>query len=152
MLTKTFLLTARAGLIALTVTMAALSGCMVSDSGGGRGYRRGPAVQVQTAVVYQDDYDYYPGYETYYSRTRHEFVYRDGNSWVRRPAPQGVRADVVLAAPSVRVDFHDSPAQHHSSVVKSYPRNWKQPAKAPAPKDPRKDDRKDDRKPGQNRD
>ncbi len=147
MTTKIFLVTAKTGLVTMTVLMAALTGC-VYDGPNQRGeYRGRPTVQVQAAVVFQDDYDYYPAYETYYSRNRHEYVYRDGNNWVRSPQPRGIQANVLLAAPSVRVDFHDSPAQHHSSVVKSYPKNWKQPAKAHADKN----ERKDDKKPSENR-
>jgi len=142
-MTKKFSLTAdKAGLIICTVLLAALTGCMTEGSGQRSGYRDRPAVQVQATAVFQDDYDYYPGYETYYSRNRHEYVYRDGNAWVRRPEPRGVTADVLLAAPSVRLDFHDSPEQHHSSVVKSYPKDWKQPAKAHDDKNDRRDDKK----------
>jgi hypothetical protein len=41
----------------------------------------------------------------------------------------------------VRVDFHDAPEQHHSSVVKTYPRTWTPPGKAHDDKDDRKDDK-----------
>jgi hypothetical protein len=155
-MTKKKLLTAdKAFLIAGTLFLAALTGCAVE----GRG--RGGMAQVQTTAAYQDDYDYYPGYETYYSRNRHEYVYRDGNAWVRRPAPQGVTTEVILASPSIRVDFHDSPEQHHSNVVKSYPKTWKNPNVKPEPKrtdvkddhrdekkNDAKDDHRDDRKDG----
>ena len=77
-----------------------------------------------TVVVYQDDYDYYPGYEVYYSRNRREYVYRDGRNWVRSPRPRGVSLEVLMASPSVRVDFRDSPERHHERIVRSYPRNW----------------------------
>jgi hypothetical protein len=104
------------------------------------------AVQAQATVVIQDDYDYYPAYETYYSRNRHEFVYREGNTWVRRPEPRGVAVSVLLAAPSVRLDFHDAPEQHHNSVVRSYPKNWAPPGKSRDAKDDRKPEKKDDNK------
>lgn len=106
-------------------------------------------------VIIEDDYDYYPGYEVYYSRNRREYVYRDGNSWVRRSQPSGVSINVLLAAPSVRVDFRDSPERHHDSVVRSYPRNWSRPdAKVVVRQEPRQDnrqvnkqdDRRDDKK------
>jgi len=84
-----------------------------------------PSVYVQSDVMIQDDYVYYPGYEVYYSSNRHSYVYRDGRNWVTRSAPPRVAIDVLLASPSVRVDFHDSPAQHHANVVKSYPKNWR---------------------------
>ena len=74
---------------------------------------------------YHDDYDYYPAPEVYYSRNRQEYVYRDGSSWVRRPAPSGITVSALFATPSVRMEFQDQPEQHHSTVVKSYPKNWK---------------------------
>jgi len=77
-----------------------------------------------------DDYVYYPGYEVYYSSNRHNYVYRDGRNWVTRPAPPRVSVDVLLASPSVQMDFHDAPAQHHSTMIKSYPKNWRPTAPA----------------------
>jgi hypothetical protein len=146
---RTFRVIDRAGLIAGTTFLAVLAGSLVEGCRQGTGYR-GPAVQAQATVVVQDDYDYYPGYETYYSRNRHEYVYREGNAWVRRPAPRGVAANVLIAAPSVRMDFHDSPQQHHANVVRSYPKNWTPPGGNHAAKDNRepdnKDDKRDDRK------
>lgn len=121
--------------------LGALTGCMSDDTYSRRGDRGRHLGQTQATVVYMDDYDYYPGYEVYYSRNRREYVYRDGSNWVRRPEPRGISVDVLLAAPSVRVDFRDSPERHHSTVVKSYPRNWQKPA-------PRRDDqrgRRDDK-------
>jgi hypothetical protein len=53
---------------------------------------------------------------------------------------------VLLASPSVKMDFHDSPAQHHAAVVKQYPKNWK-PSASNQGQNP-KDDQHDDR--GQN--
>jgi hypothetical protein len=80
---------------------------------------------VGVGVVAADEYDYYPGYETYYNRTRHEYVYRDGSAWVHRAAPPAqVKADVLLRAPSVRMDFHDSPEAHHEAIAKTYPHDW----------------------------
>jgi len=155
---KNFLTADRAGLLAGLSLLAVLTGCMVEGSSRRGGYRSGPVTQVQTSVVFEDDYDYYPGYETYYSRNRHEYVYREGNAWVRRPEPQGVAVSVLLAAPSVRLDFHDSPEQHHGNVVQSYPKSWKRPDnnrddkndrpdhKKNGPKDDRRDDDKNDRK------
>jgi len=97
----------------------------------------------QTVVVVEDDYVYYPQYEIYYSSSRHQYAYRDGRSWVSRPAPRGVTVDVLFASPSVRMNFHDSPAQHHATVIKQYPRNWAPPAQQPQRKEDRKDDRRD---------
>jgi hypothetical protein len=97
-------------------------------------------------VSYQDDYVYYPGYEVYYSNTRHQYVYRDGRSWVTRPEPPRAFAQARSNAVSVQVDFHDTPERHHAEVVKTYPRNWQAKAvNAPAKRDERKNDnRKDD--------
>jgi malate synthase len=100
---------------------------------------------VETAVVVQDDYVYYPDYEVYYSSSRHEYAYREGSAWVSRPAPRGVTVNVLLASPSVRMDFHDSPANHHAEVVRQYPKNWKPSAPKQAPKENQKDGQRDDR-------
>jgi hypothetical protein len=102
-------------------------------------------VQVQPTVVVQDDYVYYPAYEVYYSSRRHDYRYRDGSVWVTRPAPPRVSVNVLLASPSVRVDFHDAPERHHESVAHNYPRNWAPPVKGRDGHDDRKDDRKDKR-------
>ena len=96
-----------------------------------------------TAVVQQDDYVYYPAYEVYYSSSRHDYRYRDGNAWVTRAAPPHVSVDVLFASPSVRLDFHDAPERHHEEIMRSYPRTWAPPARG---RDDRKDDRKDERK------
>ena len=125
--------------------LAVLTGCLTDRSYPRSGYRSGPSVQVTASIG--DDYDYYPGYEVYYNRTRREYVYRDGNAWVRRPQPRGVTTNVLFASPSVRLDFHDSPELHHSTVVKSYPRNWAPPGKGHDDKGDRKNDNKNDRKP-----
>jgi hypothetical protein len=143
---RTFRVIDRGGLIAGTAFLAVLAGSLAEGCRQGTGYR-GPAAQAQATVVVQDDYDYYPGYETYYSRNRHEYVYREGNAWVRRPEPRGVAMNVLMAAPSVRLDFHDSPEQHHASVVHSYPKNWTPPAGNHAAKDNGKpEDKRDDHK------
>jgi hypothetical protein len=86
-----------------------------------------PPVYLETAVVVQDDYVYYPSYQVYYSGSSRQYVYIEGNSWVRRPSPPRVSVDVLLASPSVQVDFHDAPARHHSTVVQTYPRGWTPP-------------------------
>jgi hypothetical protein len=83
-----------------------------------------PVVVTPPVVVVQDNYVYYPGYDVYYNSTRHQYAYMDGGLWVSRPAPIGVSVDVLLASPSVKMDFHDSPANHHSEMVRQYPRNW----------------------------
>lgn len=90
-------------------------------------YVEPPPVYVEPRVVVQDAYIYYPGYQVYYSSSRNQYVYRRGLSWVSRPVPPRVSVDVLLASPSVRLDFHDSPSRHHSRVVKQYPKHWKPP-------------------------
>ena len=108
-------------LLASVTLVAALTGCI--------GYVDGPrpVVQVEPAIVVQDDYVYYPDYQVYYSSNRRQYVYLDGRSWVTRPAPPRVSAEVLFAGPSVRLGFHDSPALHHSAVVRQYPKHWAPP-------------------------
>lgn len=107
------------GLVLCLAALGALTGCV--------GYVDGPPAQVYAepdAFAVQDDYVYYPNYECYYSVSRHQYAYREGNSWVARSAPRGVSREVMMRSPSVRMDFHDSPARHHDAVVKQYPKNW----------------------------
>lgn len=135
-------------LLAGSVCLILLAGC-ISDTRSGRGgHRSGGNVQIQAAVVFEDDYDYYPVHEIYYSRNRHEYVYLDRNQWVRRSEPSGVALSVLQASPFVRVDFRDSPERHHSQVVRSYPKNWHRQddhKKDNRDKKDRKDDDNDDR-------
>ena len=90
-----------------------------------------PPVYVESAVMVPDDYVYYPGYQVYYSSNRRQYIYREGRSWVSRPAPPRVSVNVLLASPSVRLDFHDSPAVHHATVVRQYPKRWTPPGGSP---------------------
>jgi len=111
----------KVGFVSGAALLVALTGCV--------GYVNGPRaggvyVQPSATVVVQDDYVYYPGYQVYYSSNRRQYVYRDGRSWVSRPAPPRVSADVLIASPSVRLDFHDFPSIHHASVVQQYPKHW----------------------------
>ena len=121
---------------------AGLAACAYQEPGRPVGYS---PVPVQTTVVLQDDYVYYPQYEVYYSSSRHQYGYRDGNAWAWRPAPANVSLNVMLSSPSVHMDFHDSPERHHATVVKSYPKNWHAPA-AKQGKDDHQNDKKDDGK------
>jgi hypothetical protein len=75
-------------------------------------------------VVVPDNYVYYPNYGIYYNSGRHQYGYLKGDSWVWTPAPFGVSADVLLASPSARMDFHDDPSHHHDEMLRRYPRNW----------------------------
>ena len=81
-----------------------------------------PVVIDPLVVVAQDNYVYYPNYGVYYNTTRRQWAYLDGGAWVSRPAPLGVSADVLLASPSVKMDFHDSPANHHAAMAKRFPK------------------------------
>jgi len=114
------------GLVLSAALLGALTGCVgpVEGPRHARGYASSP-VYVESGVVVQDHYVYYPGYQVYYSGNRHQYVYQEGRSWVSRPAPPRVSVDVLFASPSVRLAFHDSPANHHATVVRQYPKNWK---------------------------
>ncbi len=101
---------------------ALLSGC--ANHEGGQRHQTGHAQP--HPVQMQEDYVYYPGYEVYYASNTRRYVYREGRSWVSRPAPH-VSVDVLFASPSVRLDFHDSPASHHTTVSRQYPKHWAPP-------------------------
>ena len=109
--------------------LGALTGCVgyVDGPRHARGYARPTPVYVETGVVVQDDYVYYPGYQVYYSGNTRQYIYLEGSAWVSRPAPPRVSVDVLFASPSVRLDFHDAPAIHHATVVQTYPKNWAPP-------------------------
>jgi hypothetical protein len=142
---KLFFKADKAGFVLGAALLVTLSGCVGYVDGPRAGVYAAPPV-VETAVVVQDDYVYYPGYEVYYSNSRHQYAYLEGGAWVSRPAPRGVSVDVLLASPSVRMDFHDSPAHHHTEIVQKYPRNWKPPGSSKqGQKENRKDDKRDER-------
>jgi hypothetical protein len=105
-------------------------------------YAPTPTVYVESGVAVQDDYVYYPDYQVYYSGSRHQYVYQDGRSWVSRPAPPRVAVNVLLASPSVKIGFHDSPANHHAEIAREYPRHSQPP---PSHHDNHDDHRPDDR-------
>lgn len=131
-----FLKANKVRLVICATFLMMLTGCI--------GYVNGPqaGIGVEAPVfVAQDDYVYYPQYECYYSVSRHQYAYRDGNNWVSRPATRGVSVDVLMRSPSVKMNFHDSPANHHATVVKQYPKNWK-PSGAKQGQN-RKDDKQD---------
>jgi hypothetical protein len=90
-----------------------------------------PPVYVESQVVVQPQYVYYPSHQVYYASHTRQYVYRDGRAWVSRPTPPRVSIDVLFASPSVRLGFSDAPSHHHSSVVRQYPRNWKPPGSGP---------------------
>lgn len=133
---KLFFQTSKVRLALCAALLGTLTGCVGYVDGPRTGYYAEPSV-----VVVQDDYIYYPQYECYYSVSRHQYAYRDGNAWVARPAPRGVAVNVLLHSPSVKMNFHDSPANHHADVVKQYPKNWKPSGTKPGQN--RKDDQRD---------
>lgn len=117
---KCFPQTGKVGLVLCFAILGTLTGCV--------GFVGGPRAEVYEGpdtFAVQDDYVYYPQYECYYSVSRHQYAYREGNNWVARSAPHGVSEDRLRASPAVRMDFHDSPAQHHATVSKQYPKSWK---------------------------
>ena len=113
------------GLGLCAVFLGSLTGCV--------GYVDGPRYRgeyVQPAPVYVEappEYVYYPGYEVYYSTRTRQYVYPEGRAWVARPAPPHISVEVLGAAPSVRLDFHDHPSTHHATVVQQYPKQWAPP-------------------------
>ena len=108
--------------------LCVLTGCVsYVDGPRARVYPEPPMAYVQPEIVVQDDYVYYPGYQVYYSSNHRHYIYLEGRSWVTRPSPPRVSVDVLFASPSVRVDFHDAPAAHHTAIVRTYPRNWAPP-------------------------
>lgn len=118
-------------IVLVAAVLIALAGCV--------GYVNAPRAGAEPAGVTlaaPDNYLYYPNYEIYYSSTLHQYAYLDGGAWVSRPQPGGVSVNVLLASPSVRMDFHDAPSNHHAAIARQYPKNWK-PAAA---KQVRKDD------------
>jgi hypothetical protein len=121
------------GFALCTAVLGALTGCVGHDAGprGGGGYVEYPPGYVESGVMVQPEYVYYPGYEVYYSSNTRQYVYRSGRSWVTRPAPPRVSVDVLFASPSVRLDFHDSPSIHHATVVRQYPKHWAPPGSGP---------------------
>lgn len=99
-----------------------LTGC-VEESRPSPVYVAAPAPE--PVFVEQDDYVYYPRYGVYYGNRSHRYYYPQGRAWVAQPAPRGVSVEVLHSSPTVRLDFHDAPAAHHSQVVRTYPRRWK---------------------------
>jgi hypothetical protein len=81
------------------------------------------------AEVAQDDYVYYPAYGVYYSGSRHQYASLQDGAWISEAAPRGVAVNDLRASPSVKMDFHDAPANHHAEIAKQYPKDWK-PGKA----------------------
>jgi len=126
------------GFVLCAALVTSLTGCVAYVDGPRAG------LYAPSVVVVEDDYVYYPDYAVYYSGTRHQYAYLDGGAWVARPAPRGVTVDVLFASPSVRMNFHDSPANHHSEIVRQYPGNRSPsgPGQARGQKENQKDDKR----------
>ena len=139
-----------AGLLAGSVLLTVLTGCVTAGSGPSSHYPTRPAVQA--SLMIEDDYDYYPRYEIYYSRRRNEYVYRDVNAWVRRSDLRGITLAMLDSGPVVRMDFHDSPEFHHGSIVQSFPRNWEQSGQKHDDKNNHRDDKRGGKKSDQKND
>jgi hypothetical protein len=133
----------KAGCVLGAVLLLTLTGCVGYVEGPRAGVYVEPAVQVDAGFIVQDDYVYYPGYQMYYGSRSHRWYDREGSSWVAHSAPREVSVDVLRSAPSVRMDFHDSPAHHHSEVEQKYPKNWAPSGSHQDQKDNRKEDRHD---------
>jgi hypothetical protein len=116
---KDFVMAGKAGFVLGALLLATFNAPMTYADGVQVGVTVEPNV-----VVAQDNYVYFPSYGVYYNNHRHEYAYQDHGAWVLRPAPQGVSAAIVQASPSVKMDFHDSPANHHASMVQKYPKTW----------------------------
>jgi hypothetical protein len=126
-LRQSFFNTPPLGLVLCATIVTILTGCSSHRDRPYQGNVYISSPPPETVVVMQDDYVYYPYYQVYYSESRRQYAYRDGNAWVARPAPRGVSVNVLLASPSVRMNFHDSPANHHAAVVREYPKTWVPP-------------------------
>ena len=133
------------GFLLSATLLGALTGCVSYPDRPhhARVYEQPHPVYEHTTLVVQADYVYYPSYQVYYSGSTRQYVYQDGRSWVSQPAPPRVSTDMLLASPSVRMDFHDAPAAHHAKVVKTYPKNWTPPGWSHGNKGGNKKDKKD---------
>jgi len=122
---KQFIKTNKIGIVLGAVLLAAVAENAANAGGVVVGINITPPIVVAPPVVVaQDDYVYYPNYGVYYNSNRHQYAYLNGGAWVYAPAPYGVSVGVLLASPSVHMDFHDSPEHHHAEMMQKYPRNW----------------------------
>ena len=141
---KLFFKTDKVGLVLSAAFLVTLTGCVGYVDGPRAGIQVEPAVQVDAGFVAQDDYVYYPGYQMYYSSQfgTDSMIGKALRGW-RGRRHEGSRLTCCMASPSVRMDFHDSPANHHAAVVKKYPKNWKPSGSNKGRKENRKDDQHD---------
>jgi hypothetical protein len=120
------------GLLVGTALLGVLTGCVgyVEGPRHSRVYAEPVPVYVQSPVVVQEHYVYYPRHQVYYSGSTRQYVYLEGSAWISRPTPPRVSVDVLFASPSVHVDFHDAPSAHHATVVRTYPKSWTPPGQS----------------------
>jgi hypothetical protein len=131
----------KTGLISGIALLGVITGCASyqDEPHHARRYAPPQTVYVESDPIVQDDYIYYPSYQVYYSSTRRQYIYQEGRSWVARPAPR-VSVHELFASPSVTLNFHDSPANHHAMVVRQYPTNWAPPGRSPKHEQGNRDD------------
>jgi hypothetical protein len=112
----------------LGAILGTLTACVVQpvDSSG---YVAPAPVQVETTVGVEGGLVYYPNYEVYYDPSARAYWYNRGGNWVNGSAPAGISVDVLVHSPSVRMNFRDSPANHHGEVIRQYPRDWQPPGR-----------------------
>ena len=96
----------------------AIAGCIVEE-------RPYPGPAVVTTVGVEGGLVYYPDYEVYYDPGPGLYWFYRGGVWVTGPRPPGISVDVLLRSPSVRMDFRDSPANHHTEIIRQYPHGWR---------------------------
>ncbi len=107
-------------LLMLVLLMGCANSPRWSDSS-----RRPTSAQIQAVLGRLDNYVYFPGYEIYYNTGKDRYVCWSDGAWVTRNDPPGdIAVDVLLASPSVAMNFDDAPARHHDGVIRLYPRNW----------------------------
>jgi hypothetical protein len=140
---KLFFTTNKIRFVLCAALLTTLTGCVGYVDDPRAGVYVAPPV-VETGVVVEDDYVYYPDYGVYYNSSRHEYAYMDGGAWVSRPAPRGVSVDVLFASPSVRMNFHDSPAFHHAEISRQYPGHSPAHGQTQNRRDDQRDDHGDD--------
>ena len=114
----------QAGFVLGAVLLAALTEGVSNAGAQTIGITVTPPVVVAPVVI-PENYVYYPNYGIYYNSRRHQYMYLKGDVWVTQPAPEGVTVEVLMASPSVDMDFHDSPERHHAEMLKKYPHDWK---------------------------
>jgi hypothetical protein len=104
----------------LGALVGVFAGCVVEPA-----YVAPAPVVVQPDVGIEGGLVYYPDYEVYYDPGLRVYWYNRGGVWVNGAAPPGISVDVLLRSPSVRMDFRDSPANHHAEIARRYPHGWR---------------------------